>query len=88
MEPSGEVTLFTGLTEMGQGFTNGLIQMAADVIGLHPDQVTVVTGDTDKCPYTCHGTGASRSAAMAQISASVRRPFIRPINSLAAGENR
>ena len=71
MEPDGGVTVYTGLCEMGQGFTNGLAQMAADTIGLHPDQVTVVTGDTDKCPYTGHGTGASRSAAVG--GAAVRK---------------
>lgn len=71
MEPGGQVTVYTGLCEMGQGFTNGLAQMAADTIGLHPDQVTVVTGDTDKCPYTGHGTGASRSAAVG--GAAVRK---------------
>ena len=71
MEPGGEVTVYTGLCEMGQGFTNGLAQMAAETIGLHPDQVTVVSGDTDKCPYTGHATGASRSAAVG--GAAVRK---------------
>ena len=71
MEPGGEVTVYTGLCEMGQGFTNGLAQMAAQTIGVHPDQVTIVTGDTDKCPYTGHGTGASRSAAVG--GAAVRK---------------
>ncbi len=71
MEPGGEVTVFTGLCEMGQGFASGLALMAAETIGLHPDQVTVVSGDTDKCPYTGHGTGASRSAAVG--GAAVRK---------------
>ena len=71
MEPGGEVTLFTGLCEMGQGFTNGLVQLCAETVGLHPDQVTVVTGDTNRCPYTGHGTGASRSAAVG--GAAVRK---------------
>ena len=64
MEPGGEVTIFTGLCEMGQGFTNGLAQLCADAVGVHPDQIEVITGDTDACPYTGHGTGASRSAAI------------------------
>ena len=64
MEPGGEVTIFTGLCEMGQGFTNGLAQLCADTVGVHPDQIEVITGDTDACPYTGHGTGASRSAAI------------------------
>ena len=75
MEPGGEITVFTGLCEMGQGFTNGLGQLAAETIGVHLDQVTIVSGDTEKCPYTGHGTGASRSAAVggaAVLNASKR----------------
>ncbi len=71
MEPGGEVTIFTGLCEMGQGFTNGLVQLCADTVGVHPDRIRVVTGDTDACPYTGHGTGASRSAAIG--GAAVRK---------------
>jgi carbon-monoxide dehydrogenase large subunit len=64
VEPGGEVTVYTGLNEMGQGFTNGLVQICADELGVRPDQVTVVTGDTHTCPYTGYGTGASRSASV------------------------
>lgn len=64
IEPGGEVTVYTGLCEMGQGFTNGLAQVVADSLGVHPDQVVVVTGDTQVCPYTGYGTGASRSASV------------------------
>lgn len=71
LEPDGRVTLFTGLCEMGQGFRNGLTVVCADTLGVHPDQIEVVTGDTDKCPYTGHGTGASRSAAVG--GAAVRK---------------
>lgn len=64
IEPSGEVTVFTGLCEMGQGISNTLAQVAADALGVHPDAVTVVTGDTASCPYTGYGTGASRGASV------------------------
>jgi len=69
MEPSGEVTLYTGLCEMGQGFTNGLAQVCADALGIDPDAVNVVTGDTQVCPYTGYGTGASRSATVGGAAA-------------------
>jgi carbon-monoxide dehydrogenase large subunit len=68
IEPGGEVTVYTGLCEMGQGFTNGIAQVCADHLGVHPDQITVVTGDTHTCPYTGYGTGASRSAAVGGAS--------------------
>ncbi|MDR7548628.1 MAG: xanthine dehydrogenase family protein molybdopterin-binding subunit [Armatimonadota bacterium] len=64
IEPSGDVTVYTGLCEMGQGFTNGIAQLCAQTLGVDPDQVTVVTGDTQSCPYTGYGTGASRSASV------------------------
>jgi carbon-monoxide dehydrogenase large subunit len=64
VEPSGEVTVYTGLCEMGQGISTALRQIAAEYVGVHPDHVTVVTGDTASCPYTGYGTGASRSATV------------------------
>ena len=64
LEPDGSVTVYTGLCEMGQGFANGLAQLCAQTVGVRVDQVTVISGDTDLCPYTGHGTGASRSAAV------------------------
>jgi carbon-monoxide dehydrogenase large subunit len=64
VEPGGEVTLYTGLCEMGQGVTNALAQVCADNLGVHPDQIKVVTGDSSQVPYTGYGTGASRGAAV------------------------
>ncbi|HXF98510.1 MAG TPA: xanthine dehydrogenase family protein molybdopterin-binding subunit [Gaiellaceae bacterium] len=81
METNGEATVFTGLCEMGQGFTNGLAQLCADELGVDLDQVTVVTGDTQLCPVTGYGTGASRSAsvggaAVAKAARTVRRKVL------------
>jgi carbon-monoxide dehydrogenase large subunit len=64
VEPGGEVTLYTGLCEMGQGVKNALAQVLADGLGVHPDQITVIDGDTHICPYTGYGTGASRGASV------------------------
>ncbi len=60
--------MYTGLCEMGQGVANALAQVSADQLGVVPDQVTVVTGDTHTCPYTGYGTGASRGAAVGGAS--------------------
>src|SRR5439155_26089758 len=43
---------------------NALAQVCADQLGVHPDHVSVVTGDTHLVPYTGYGTGASRSIAV------------------------
>ncbi|HVD59064.1 MAG TPA: xanthine dehydrogenase family protein molybdopterin-binding subunit [Thermoleophilaceae bacterium] len=64
VEPGGEVTLYTGLCEMGQGVTTALAQVCADNVGVHPDQVHVVHGDSSQVPYTGYGTGASRGASV------------------------
>jgi carbon-monoxide dehydrogenase large subunit len=64
VEPGGEVTLYTGLCEMGQGLSNALAQVCADNLGVHPDQIMVVTGDSSQVPYTGYGTGASRGASV------------------------
>jgi carbon-monoxide dehydrogenase large subunit len=75
IEASGTVSIFTGLCEIGQGFTNGLAQLCADELGVRPHDVHVVSGDTDSCPYTGYGTGGSRSAAVggAAITKAARR---------------
>lgn len=64
VEQGGEVTLYTGLCEMGQGLTTALAQVCADNVGVHPDQVNVVHGDSSQVPYTGYGTGASRGASV------------------------
>jgi carbon-monoxide dehydrogenase large subunit len=64
VEPGGEVTLYTGLCEMGQGVTSALAQVCADNLGVHPDHVKVVHGDSSQVPYTGYGTGASRGASV------------------------
>jgi carbon-monoxide dehydrogenase large subunit len=68
VEPGGEVTVYTGLCEMGQGVTTALAQVCADNLGVHPDNVTVIHGDSSQVPYTGYGTGASRGASVGGAS--------------------
>ena len=82
VEPGGEVTVYTGLCEMGQGVTTALSQMCADSLGVDPERITVVTGDTSQVPYTGYGTGASRGAsvggaAVAKAATAVRAKVLR-----------
>jgi carbon-monoxide dehydrogenase large subunit len=82
MEPGGEVTVYTGLCDMGQGITDALAQVCADHLGTDPEQVTVITGDTHAVPYTGYGTGASRSiavggAAVMKACATLREKVLR-----------
>jgi len=68
MDSTGAITVFTGQTEMGQGMTTALAQVCADELDVSIDRITVVSGDTDACPYTGYGTGGSRVAAISGVS--------------------
>ena len=60
MDPSGLVEVRIGSSPHGQGLRTTLAQIIADEIGVEPQQIRVVHGDTDRSPYGW-GTFASRS---------------------------
>jgi carbon-monoxide dehydrogenase large subunit len=60
VDPSGFVEARIGSSPHGQGLRTTLAQIVADEIGVTPDVVRVVHGDTDSAPYGW-GTFASRS---------------------------
>jgi carbon-monoxide dehydrogenase large subunit len=64
MDPSGFVEARIGAFPHGQGLKTTLAQLLADELGLAPDDIRIVAGDTDRTPYGW-GTFASRSAVIA-----------------------
>jgi aerobic carbon-monoxide dehydrogenase large subunit len=64
MDPSGYVELRIGASPHGQGLRTTLAQLVADELGIPPDLIKVVHGDTDRTPYGW-GTFASRSLVIA-----------------------
>jgi carbon-monoxide dehydrogenase large subunit len=64
MDPSGYLELRIGASPHGQGLRTTLAQLVADELGLSPDRIRVVHGDTDRTPYGW-GTFASRSLVIA-----------------------
>jgi len=60
VDPSGFVEARIGASPHGQGLRTTLAQIIADEIGVPPDLIRVVHGDTDTAPYGW-GTFASRS---------------------------
>ena len=48
VEPTGNVTVMTGVSPHGQGQETAFAQMVADAFGVGMDDVTVVHGDTDQ----------------------------------------
>ena len=64
MTPSGGLELRVGLHSHGQGLETTLAQVAHEVLGVDPDKVKVVHGDTALTPYST-GTWGSRAMVMA-----------------------
>jgi carbon-monoxide dehydrogenase large subunit len=64
MDASGFVEARIGASPHGQGLKTTLAQLLADEIGITPDNIRIVSGDTDRTPYGW-GTFASRAAVLA-----------------------
>src|SRR5581483_11883642 len=60
MDPSGYVVARIGASPHGQGLRTTLAQIIADGLGVPPERIRIVHGDTDQTPYGW-GTFASRS---------------------------
>jgi 4-hydroxybenzoyl-CoA reductase subunit alpha len=82
LDRSGGVTAFCGATEIGQGSDDVLALLVAEVLGIDPFDVRVVTGDTDLGPVDL-GSYSSRVTLMmgnAAIQAAERaRELIAPV---------
>lgn len=63
IEPTGKVKVLTGSSPHGQGQETSFAQIAADMLGLTPEDVLVVHGDTSQVPYGI-GTFGSRATAV------------------------
>ncbi|WP_229266536.1 xanthine dehydrogenase family protein molybdopterin-binding subunit [Leptospira sp. severe_002] len=59
----GTVSIFSGSINQGQGHHTTFAQIVADKLGIHPDDIEYIQGDTDKV-FFGEGTGGSRSATM------------------------
>lgn len=68
VERTGAVNLYTGASPHGQGLETTLAQICAEELTIHPEDVNVVFGDTERVPYGI-GTFGSRSAVVAGSAA-------------------
>ncbi len=64
IEPTGKVTVVTGVGTQGQGHYTSFAQIAAEVLGVPVESVLVSTGDTGQFNWGT-GTFASRGAVVA-----------------------
>jgi carbon-monoxide dehydrogenase large subunit len=63
VHPSGAATVFTGSSPHGQGHETGFAQIVAEKLGIEPEQVEVIHGDTDSGPFGM-GTYGSRTLSV------------------------
>ena len=63
VHPTGSVTVYTGSSSHGQGHETTFSQIVADRLGVAPEAVEVIHGDTDLVQFGM-GTYGSRSAAV------------------------
>ena len=63
IEPTGSITVLTGVSPHGQGQETTFAQIVADELGVPIDHVSVIHGDTDKVQYGV-GTFGSRGTAV------------------------
>ena len=54
----GRITLYMGKVDIGTGLRVAVAQMAAEELGVRPERISVVDGDTALCPDQ-GGTGGS-----------------------------
>src|SRR5208282_6531390 len=76
VHPTGKAVLAISVQSQGQGHETTFAQIVAEELGLSPDDVEVVHGDTDQTPFGL-GTYGSRStpvsgAATAIVARKVR----------------
>jgi carbon-monoxide dehydrogenase large subunit len=64
LSPDGVLEVRVGVHSHGQGMETTLAQVAHEILGIHPDKVRVVHGDTALTPYST-GTWGSRAMVMA-----------------------
>ena len=56
-------TLYVGVTDIGPGARTTMGMIAAEALGVPLSRVTVISGDTDRCPYSV-GESGSRTTIM------------------------
>src|SRR2546430_8808099 len=64
VDATGHVSVYSGVAAVGQGIATTLAQVAADELGVAPERITVVHGDSARVPFGVGGF-ASRGASVA-----------------------
>src|SRR5262249_38814692 len=62
IDATGHIVVYSGVAAVGQGIETTLAQVCADELGVEPEAITVVHGDSAQVPFGVGGV-ASRGAA-------------------------
>lgn len=76
IQPTGKAVLRISVQSQGQGHETTFAQIIAHELGIDPDDVDVVHGDTDRTPFGL-GTYGSRSTPVSGAAASVAAQRVR-----------
>ena len=85
VDRSGQVTAFSGATEIGQGSDDVLVAIIAEVLGIDPFDIRCFTGDTGMTPVDL-GSYSSRVTVMMGNAAIQAAAKIRQLLAEAAAE--
>lgn len=58
LDASGRYTVHVGVTDVGSGAKTTMALIAAEALEVPLEQITVVSGDTDRCPYSVGESGS------------------------------
>jgi xanthine dehydrogenase molybdenum-binding subunit len=58
LDAKGQYTVFVGVTDVGPGAKTTMAMLAAEGLGVPVSKVSVVWGDTDRCPYSVGESGS------------------------------
>lgn len=81
IHPDGRITIYTSKVDVGTGMRVAIAQMAAEELGVPIGRITLVDGDTARCPNnggTGGSTGLTRGGtAVRQAAATARHALLR-----------
>ena len=81
VDGSEHYTLYVGVTDIGPGAKTTMGMIAAEALGVPLAQVTVVAGDTDRCPYSVGESGSRTTIMTGYAVVEACRDLLRQIAS-------
>ena len=84
VEPSGAVNASVGLMASGQGYETTFAQVVADALGVAPESVRLMIGNTDTAPYGMGSRGARGGTAGGSVLTLAARALREKVLTIAA----